>query len=602
MEKNSYAIRPEDLNQAYEELDHITKLLIRRDLLLTEANILLEEKIQDLESARQEMVRASQYLTNLVANSPDAIWALDREERVTQFNKIAEEITGYAAEEVLGKKLDFLFVEPQYYRDLVLTLPVQNVYRNIRTRIRRRSGEPAELLMSIALLRDGVETKQAIGSITLSKDMTREIRLEGALSEANERLEEKVRQRTRDLETLSQTLMVINQVSTVASQSLELEPLLNNILDLVMELTGFSMGAISTLEAPATLALRAHRDLPAPLLARMREIRRGDGTIGHALASEALQMEWPSWTEMVEAGARLVVAVPLRAKGKTLGVLTLLSSLDRELMNEEQDMLLAIGMQAAWAVENARLYTQVREDVVKLREVDRIKTEFIATISHELRTPLTSIIGFLRYAQMSLDHVEPQKLGRYINIAMENGQKLAHMIEDLLAMQKLDSGMFRLRAEPFRLSELLEDIRVDFSPQLQTREQTLVCKVPDGIPELIADREQLERVLTNLVSNAIKFSERAGTITIEARTEPDSDVLVLTVSDTGIGISPQMRDKIFDRFFQAESPLTRKTGGAGLGLTIAKRIVEMHGGTIAVESELNQGSRFTIRLPHVLKK
>ena len=146
MKKNPFLSKQRNLNQAYEELDHITKMLLRRDIMLTEANIKLEEKNRELESARQEFLRTSEYLTNLLAHSPDAIWVLDNDGRATSFNRSAEELTGYRSEEVMGRQIDFLFLDAQRYRDLLKMLPVQGSYLNIRTRIRRRDGEISELL------------------------------------------------------------------------------------------------------------------------------------------------------------------------------------------------------------------------------------------------------------------------------------------------------------------------------------------------------------------------------------------------------------------------------------------------------------------------
>jgi PAS domain S-box-containing protein len=598
MSDNPFLVPRGELSQAYEELDHITKMLIKRDVLLTDTNVELEKKNRDLELARQELLRISQYLTNLFANSPDAIWVLDSQHRVNTFNKMAEELTGYKTEEVIGRSLDFVFLEPQAYTDLLKKLSVEENYRNIRSRIRRKNGEIAEILLSSSSLREGDDPEgQPLGSMTVFKDITREIRLEEALREANERLEDKVRQRTNELEVLSQTLLVLNHVSTVASQSLELDTLLNNILRLVLELTGFNMGIVSPFEDGDTISVRAHIHMPAPLLEKLRSIKKGEGIIGRAASNGFLQVASPDMPEMSEADIRLVVAVPLRAKGTIQGVMTLFSKVDRKVLDEEWDIFMAIGVQAGWAIENAWLYEQVRDDVLKLKEVDRIKTEFIATISHELRTPLTSIIGFLSYANTALEKFDQKKLSRYINIALENGQKLAHMIEDLLAMQKLDSGTLSLHYESIELDDLFEEISVDLGPQLHMKEQEMEVDLVEGLPPLHADREQMERAITNLVVNAVKFSEGPGKITLSARHDAEKEKYMIVVSDTGIGMTSEVRRKIFERFYQAENTLTRRKGGAGLGLTISKKIIEMHGGVMNVESKPDQGSRFIIVIP-----
>lgn len=597
MEDKDALLKHGDIKQAYKDLDHISKLLIERDAMLTDANITLEKKNKDIENARQELIRTSKFLSNLLDYSPDAIWVFDNDLNVIKFNKMAEEITGFTTEEVLGKPLVILFKDDTHYFQLIKNLETQGDLKNIRTAIRRKNGTEAELLMSLSLLREEGAEGMPIGSVTISKDITREIKLERALREANERLESKVRQRTQDLEILSQSLIVMNQVSTVAGQNMEVNLLLKKILKLVLELTGFSMGSMSIIDRSAKIVVEAEENLSEAVAKRISVLDIGEGFIGRAAGSGFLQVAKPMAAEFIDEGIKLAVAVPLRAKEKVYGIMSLFTETLREIQDEERDMLMAIGVQVAWAIENARLYEQVQKDIEKLREVDRIKSEFIATISHELRTPLTSIIGFLSFALMANDTADKTKLKRYINIALENGQKLAHMIEDLLAMQKLDSGSLRLRFEPVNVKELLEDIARDLSPQLINKEQELIIKITEPFPEVTSDKEQLERVLTNLITNAIKFSEEPGKIIVTAVHFHETNKYQLSVQDHGIGMSPETCEKIFDRFYQAENTLTRKTGGAGLGLTIAKRIIEIHGGRITVASRLNEGSRFTFYLP-----
>ncbi len=597
MATQPFSIQPDHPEQAFQELDRITKLLIRRDLMLNQANAELDEKVMKLETAQKELVQATEYLNSLLANSPDAIWVLDAQGHVTRFNKSAEDLTGYQSQEVLGRTLEFLFFDPEHYCDILTNLAANKSYRNLHLPIRRRDGERADLLMSISLLGDTENPQQSAASITISKDLTREIRLEKALKESKEQLEEKVMQRTRDLECLSQRLAVLNHVATTASQSLELEPLLNNILQVVLELTGFPMGIIHTFDEKDFVLLRAQRNVPANIQERLRALQKSQTVGGSAVASGTLQIGPPLDPELRTQGVRLVVAVPLRAKGTSQGVMSLLSNVDREVTDEERHLLLAIGVQAGWALENAELYEQVLRDVLQLKEVDRIKSEFIATISHELRTPLTSIIGFISYGQMAVKGLNQPNLSRYLQVALENGQKLARMIEDLLAMQKLESGTLRFYIEPLDFKLLLIRLQEELGPQMHAKEQKLIIQVPDKFPLLMVDHEQFERVITNLILNAVKFSDGVGTITVTGAHAPG--LFTLTVKDTGIGMSPEVKQKVFDSFYQAESSFTRKAGGVGLGLTIAKRIIEKHGGVLKVESEPHKGSCFTITLPEL---
>lgn len=580
-----------------QDLEQLAQLLAERESQLMDSNIRLGEKNQALEEAKHKLERTIEFSNNLLDYSPDAIWVTDENKKIILYNKVAENLTGYQQQDIINQPLCKLFDQDSHYCHLINQLDQSNHLTNIRASLTKKTGERLELLMSISLLREQGACGRPIGTVTISKDITRELKLENALGEANQRLEIKVRKRTQDLEVLSQSLMVMNQISTVAGQRLEVKTLLKNILNLVLELTGFPMGAMLIADQDNHFNLEAQEHLPEAVDEAIKHIPKGLGVIGEAAKSGFLQTAPPQLEALRASGIGLVVAVPLRALGNISGVMSLFAEHPREIQDEERDMLLAIGIQVAGAIENGRLYEQVQKDINQLREVDRIKSEFIATISHELRTPLTSIIGFLSYALMDFDKANLDKIKRYINIGLENGQKLAHMIEDLLAMQKLESGTLRLRLEPVDLVELLDDIKQDLSPQLQNKEQRLIIDVPGDFPDMLVDKEQLERVLTNLITNAIKFSEQPGKIIIKGTYDGVKKEFCLSVRDSGIGMSAETREHIFDRFYQAENTLTRKTGGTGLGLTIAKRIIEIHNGQLSVESELNQGSCFYIMLP-----
>ncbi len=590
--------KEDEINWTYEKLDHISKLLKEREVLLIDANLALEDKNRALEDARQELQQTSEFLADLLNYSPDAIWVLNPGKKVIRFNKMAEEITGYQVGELMGQTLAVMFDNEEHYFQLLDTLEEQGNLSNIRTRIRKKDGEPAELLMSISLLRKKGSHGEPVGTVTISKDITREVKLEHALSDAYERLEGTVRKRTQDLEALSQSFIVMNQISTMAGQSQDLRQLLENILELVLELTGFPMGAVCLINEQARMKLEAEKNLPLDTQKNLCLLVDEEGVISRAADSGFLQLATEAKElESLDPTLRLAVAVPLRIKGRICGVMSLLTKSPREVTDEERDMLLALGIQVAGAIENARLYEQVQGDIEKLKEVDRIKSEFIATISHELRTPLTSIIGFLSFALMEFDKADMKKIRRYITISLENAQKLAIMIEDLLALQKLDSGNLRLRVEPVCLKDMLADLSMDLTPQLRSKKQNLVIDLPTPFPALLVDREQFERVLINLITNAIKFSEKPGKIITRARHDQARGEITISVIDSGIGMSPETCEMIFERFYQAENTLTRRAGGAGLGLTIAKRIVEIHHGRLQVKSRLNEGSRFDVIIP-----
>ena len=240
-----------------------------------------------------------------------------------------------------------------------------------------------------------------------------------------------------------------------------------------------------------------------------------------------------------------------------------------------------------------RLY--VFRDVTREREVDRMKTEFVSLVSHELRTPLTSIKGF---TDLILDGDvgdinDDQR--EYLGIVKLNADSLVALINDLLDISRIESGRIQLNKESVQVKEIIEGVVASFASQIQQKGQTLSVQFESDLPRVFADRERLNRVITNLVSNAYKYTPAGGAIRLRAAHDERS--LCVSVSDTGIGISPEDQKKLFTKFYRVDSLLTREIGGTGLGLAIVKSIVELHEGAVSVESELGKGSTFSFTLP-----
>ncbi len=250
----------------------------------------------------------------------------------------------------------------------------------------------------------------------------------------------------------------------------------------------------------------------------------------------------------------------------------------------------------------------------KLKELDRLKSNFLATVSHELRTPLTSIIGYSEMLTEGIGGPLTDEQRDFVNTIRDRGEQLLGLITSLLDLGKLEQGGVSIVAGTVSLSALATDIAATFMPSARRRNIQLRVIAEPGVSDARGDRERLRQVFTNLVDNALKFTPANGTVTLEVRTAPaghgdDDDAglalmaparpeVELRVQDSGIGIPAQLRDKVFDAFYQVDSGSTREYGGAGLGLAIVKRIVDGHGGRIFIESnERGTGTTFVVRLP-----
>jgi PAS domain S-box-containing protein len=235
----------------------------------------------------------------------------------------------------------------------------------------------------------------------------------------------------------------------------------------------------------------------------------------------------------------------------------------------------------------------IGRDITERKELERLKSDFISTVSHELRTPLTSIKGYVDLVLAGdVGPLTPEQK-EFLTIVSQNTTRLTELINDLLEIERLESGKIEFEFAELDLAEVLENVARSLHVNAEQKGLEFLTEIPSGL-KVRGDRERLAQVFLNLLSNAMKYTP-AGTV--ELRAHQEDDAVVVEVRDTGIGLSESDLQKLFQKFFRSDNPYVRKVGGTGLGLSIAKAIVERHGGTITVTSQLGQGSTFTVRLP-----
>jgi PAS domain S-box-containing protein len=295
---------------------------------------------------------------------------------------------------------------------------------------------------------------------------------------------------------------------------------------------------------------------------------------------------------------RSEVAIPLVAGENVLGVLDVQDSRPDRFTQSDVDVLVTLAGQIATTLQNASYFEEVQRTAEQLREVDRLKSEFLASMSHELRTPLNSIIGYTEIMLMGLDtDLSPETL-EDVQAIYDNGQHLLRIINDVLDLAKIEAGRLELNKEEVPVEVLVDAASSSVTGLLVNKEKLVKfnVEVEKGLPTIYGDQVRLNQVINNLASNAVKFTDE-GHITMRAFR--DDGWICLEVEDTGTGIAEQDQDKIFERFQQVDGSNARKQEGTGLGLAITRHLVQMHGGTIKVKSKLGKGSTFTVRLPIV---
>jgi two-component system sensor histidine kinase MtrB len=238
--------------------------------------------------------------------------------------------------------------------------------------------------------------------------------------------------------------------------------------------------------------------------------------------------------------------------------------------------------------------TELELEASERDQLDRMKDEFVLTASHELRSPLTSVQGFAELLMMDRDSLTQRQV-ETVEIILDNCRHLVRLLNDLLDLARSDAGRLAVRTRPTRLGPLVEDVVRTMRAQTEKSSQTLTEKIEPNLPLVEVEPDRIRQILVNLVTNAHEYSPERASIQVSARVADDA--VMIDVTDNGPGIPPAQIDHIFERFVRGDAGLTQRVGGTGLGLAISRSLVELHGGTIAVDSEVGRGSTFTVTLP-----
>jgi signal transduction histidine kinase len=318
-----------------------------------------------------------------------------------------------------------------------------------------------------------------------------------------------------------------------------------------------------------------------------------DGKIVH-IPDVFKDSEYTWWESQKVGHFRAVLAVPLLREGVPVGVLGLTRLEPRPFTDKQIDLMSTFADQAVIAIENVRLFDEIQDKSRQLEEASRHKSQFLANMSHELRTPLNAILG---YTELMTDgaYGEPsEKMGAVLKRLESNGKHLLGLINDVLDLSKIEAGQLVLDLTDYSLQSVTQTVYSAIEPLATDKKLDFKVEVAPNLPQGRGDERRLTQVLLNLVGNAIKFTD-SGEVTIKVGLADGA--FKVSVRDTGPGISADDQSKLFQEFQQADNSITRKKGGTGLGLAISKRIIEMHGGKIWVESQPGQGSTFSFTVP-----
>jgi len=390
------------------------------------------------------------------------------------------------------------------------------------------------------------------------------------------------------------------EVTRVLGTTLELEPLLQTVISAAIELTDSEAASILEFdESSETL-----RFLSAPWYHQdvLRTIKVPvDGSAAgwvyrnvkplHIPDTKADPRHFSAVDFAAAFETRSLLAVPLLVRGKPLGVLEAVNKASAHYTEEDITILETLAVSAALAIQNINLQRRIEASFSELSELDRLKSGFIAITSHELRTPLGLILGHATFLRELLGEQYREQL----DVIIKNASKLKEIIESLSSVDNYETGMARVRQRAVSVARIIEEVVGSFADMASKRNITLKAELDRDELFVEADGSKISIALSNLVKNSIMFTDDGGHIFVSGQAVPG--YVKVSVTDDGIGIPSKDLPRVFERFFQSELHLTRRHGGMGLGLSVAKVMIEMHGGRIWAESVEGKGSSFSFLLP-----
>jgi len=296
----------------------------------------------------------------------------------------------------------------------------------------------------------------------------------------------------------------------------------------------------------------------------------------------------------VRAGYRALLAVPLVCEEHLIGGLTVIRRATGAFSPETVELLQTFATQSSLAIHNARLFREIEDKSHQLEVTSQHKSEFLANMSHELRTPLNAIIGFSEVLSDRMFGELNEKQEEYLKDISASGTHLLSLINDILDLSKIEAGRMELELTEFDLPTAIENALMLVRERAGRRSVTFQTNIDDRLGQIQADERKVRQVVLNLLSNAIKFTPEGGRIDVGAVSK--DGLVEISVSDTGIGIAPEEQETVFEEFRQVGTA-AKKVEGTGLGLTLCRKFVELHGGKIWVKSQLGTGSTFTFTIP-----
>lgn len=540
-------------------------------------------------SNQPDVVEIQARLAAIVESSEDAIVSKTLDGIILSWNGGAERLFGYTAEEAIGQPITLIVPGDRVSEERHILDRLRHGERvdHIETVRIDKFGRRLDISLTISPIRDS--TGRITGASKVARDITSRKQADASIVA----LKDELTQQLSDLRRL-------NEMSSRLTGTTELQPILDGILQTAVAVEGSDIGLLSLWNPERThLTIGASLGFSAEFLKAIAVMDPGQGACGICIRDKTRVVIEDAQTDtrmngfhglLREAGIKSIHSTPLVTRaGDAIGVLTVHFRAPRIPSDRERHVADLCARQAVDFIENARLFEQ-------LREADRRKDEFIATLAHELRNPLAPISNALHILGLTAKQSPAVEGVRQI---MERQLKhLIRLVDDLLEVSRITRGKIELRKEIVPISFIVDSAVETSRPLMTDAGHQLNVSVPSESISVNADPVRIAQVISNLLNNAAKYTEEGGQIGLTVRREGDN--VVVAVRDNGLGIAPEMLPRVFDMFLQVDRTRQRAHGGLGIGLTLAKRLIQMHDATIEASSAgIGQGSEFRIRLPTV---
>lgn len=556
-----------------------------------------------------ELFDVKDYVGDILEHSPDMIIITNTQGMILSFNKGAEDMSGYKKEEVLQKNIEDLWEKKYDRRELIKIVEKEGHVANYETLLKTKKGKELYINLTISQLKDS--SGEIIGTLGISKNITNRKKLElerDAMMNIHKSLISSldIRNVYNVIAKEINTLIMFDRMSIVLRNH-RYNTEKNQTENKHDVLINFAVkeGANGSLRMGSSFDLRNSMlkkiiDKGKPII--VNDTKDGEFSTDHIFYKE---------------GIRSRLGYPIIYKGKVIGSINLGSRVANNFTEEHYTILKQIAPELAVSIENTDLYTKLSESnkklthtINKLETANRLKSEFLANVSHELRTPLNSVLSIssILLDRMDGDLTSEQEI--QVKMIENNGRNLLKLINDLLDLEKIKSGRIELSQNYFDIKNVIQGVISTVKPLFSESQIELDAHIGEDIPSLFSDSDKVRQILLNLLGNAVKFTKKSGRVSLQCslvttrdmeeelcdNKKPSHNVLI-TITDTGIGINDKEMENIFDEFRQVDGSTHRKYGGTGLGLTITKRLVELLNGNISVESKPGQGSTFLFTLP-----